>query len=118
MNYDPFWKVIQNAGSFPVSFENDQGRVDLEVNMARYWNDCRGQGCEVMVSCAHPKEEGICWPDDIICKINGNPVFEVPALFAAHHITKRADTPFIITPFIETQSSLLRMSLSFEVRRH
>ena len=38
------------------------------------------KGEEVMISCKMIGKSEICWPDDIIFKINGQPVFAIPGL--------------------------------------
>jgi hypothetical protein len=53
-----------------------------------------------MVSCAHPDYQGLCWPDDILFKINGQPIFEVPSLLQAHGQHRRKDGQLILTPYL------------------
>ena len=39
---------------------------------------------EVMVSCSLANKEEITWPDGAVLKVNGNTVFTVPPILAAH----------------------------------
>lgn len=54
---------------------------------------------QIVVSMAHPSQSGVCWPDGVIFKINGQAIFEVPAMMQFHK-ENRKDRAVNVTRYI------------------
>lgn len=98
---DPFNKIVETLGSFCI-YDLESSKFEEQMNMKAFGNICKKLGrFEVMVSCIRAgNEDEICWPDDCLFRINGEVVFEIPALLVGHPVKRRKDTGYYISSYI------------------